>query len=241
MAKFEPLLKPECALNSDSRTRALSFYSPFLPNTLLKLLIAEDHPVVIQGLEKVASDSGLEIQQTVASPERIVEVFDELKPDVLVTEVRLQGRDAIKAVEELRQQYPDSVVVVFSYYDNPSYIARAAAIGCHEYLLKTAGCHKLVEAVRNGASGGATPTESLLLNLRRRMVSKTGDHFDSPLTNREHQVLKHVSMGLSNREIGKSLGISVETVKEHVQNILRKLDVNDRTQAAVWAVRKGLI
>ena len=64
---------------------------------------------------------------------------------------------------------------------------------------------------------------------------------DSPLTNRETQVLRHVSMGLSNREVGKSLGISVETVKEHVQNILRKLDVNDRTQAAVWAVKKALI
>ena len=64
---------------------------------------------------------------------------------------------------------------------------------------------------------------------------------DNPLTNRETQVLRHVSMGLSNREIGKSLGISVETVKEHVQNILRKLDVNDRTQAAVWALKKGMI
>ncbi len=70
--------------------------------------------------------------------------------------------------------------------------------------------------------------------------SAPGDE-DSPLTNRETQVLRHVSMGLSNREVGKSLGISVETVKEHVQNILRKLDVNDRTQAAVWALKQGLI
>ena len=66
------------------------------------------------------------------------------------------------------------------------------------------------------------------------------DH-DVPLTNREMQVLRHIAMGLSNREIGKSLGISVETVKEHVQNILRKLDVNDRTQAAVWAVKRRLV
>ena len=72
---------------------------------------------------------------------------------------------------------------------------------------------------------------------------KRSRNFDSesPLTNRETQVLRHVSMGLKNREIGKSLGISVETVKEHVQNILRKLNVNDRTQAAVWAVKGGLV
>ncbi len=73
------------------------------------------------------------------------------------------------------------------------------------------------------------------------MRRTTSDNVDSPLTNRESQVLRHVAMGLSNREIGKSLGISVETVKEHVQNILRKLDVNDRTQAAVWALKNGLI
>jgi DNA-binding NarL/FixJ family response regulator len=67
------------------------------------------------------------------------------------------------------------------------------------------------------------------------------DSHDIPLTNRELQVLRHVALGLSNREIGRSLGISIETVKEHVQNILRKVDANDRTQAAVWAVRRGLI
>ena len=67
------------------------------------------------------------------------------------------------------------------------------------------------------------------------------DSHDIPLTNRELQVLRHVALGLSNREIGRSLGISIETVKEHVQNILRKVDASDRTQAAVWAVRRGLI
>jgi DNA-binding NarL/FixJ family response regulator len=71
--------------------------------------------------------------------------------------------------------------------------------------------------------------------------SSDADNPEHPLTGRELQVLRHVSMGLSNREVGKALGISVETVKEHVQNILRKLNVNDRTQAAVWAVRSGLI
>jgi DNA-binding NarL/FixJ family response regulator len=73
-------------------------------------------------------------------------------------------------------------------------------------------------------------------------MARRGDRDDDiPLTNRELQVLRHVALGLSNREIGRSLGISIETVKEHVQNILRKLDVTDRTQAAVWAVKKGLV
>ena len=97
-----------------------------------------------------------------------------------------------------------------------------------------------MDAITSAASGAPTPPDSLLTTTKTRM-RKSNQDSDSPLTNRETQVLQHVSMGLSNREIGKSLGISVETVKEHVQNILRKLNVNDRTQAAVWAVKKGMI
>ena len=83
---------------------------------------------------------------------------------------------------------------------------------------------------------------SILHRVKRVMTRKREDGDDGvPLTNRELQVLRHVALGLSNREIGSSLGISIETVKEHVQNILRKLDVNDRTQAAVWAVKKGVV
>jgi DNA-binding NarL/FixJ family response regulator len=132
-------------------------------------------------------------------------------------------------------------VVVFTAYSNPTNIARASALGCHDFILKTSGSEALVAAIKNAGSGNATPSSSLLVKTKTRMRRATSDEVESPLTNRESQVLRHVSMGLSNREIGKSLGISVETVKEHVQNILRKLDVNDRTQAAVWALKNELI
>ena len=99
----------------------------------------------------------------------------------------------------------------------------------------------MIRAIESAARGEQTPETSLLVTTSTRMRRTSSRSANSPLTKREMQVLQHVAMGLSNREVGKALGISVETVKEHVQNILRKLDVNDRTQAAVWAVRQGFV
>ena len=206
----------------------------------VKLLIAEDHPVVREGIRKVTQDEGIEIVGHVDSHEKIVESVAKLQPDVLLTEVRLNGHDALKTLESLKIEGHECRVIVFSAYSNPTNIARASALGCHDFILKTTDCADLVSSINNAAKRHPTPESSLLVTTKTRM-HRSSESNGSPLTNRETQVLRHVSMGLSNREIGKSLGISVETVKEHVQNILRKLDVNDRTQAAVWAIKNGLI
>ena len=222
---------------------AFLFLPLLIPNSMsLKILIADDHPIVIKGVEQEANGEGMSIVGSVCSNEKIFDAYSQLKPDVLVCEVRIGGRDTLRTIEQLKDAFPDICVVVFSGSDNPSYVARAAALGCHDYVLKTSSGRQLITIVRNGANGYPTNADSLLLKTRTRMRRKPilGDT-ECPLTARELQVLKHVAMGLSNREIGKSLGISVETVKEHVQNILRKLDVNDRTQAAVWAVKKGMV
>jgi len=204
-----------------------------------KILIADDHPVVREGILKLVLSAGMKVVGHVDSASKIVESIDNLKPSVLITEVRLGGQDALKTLEKIEGD--ECSVVVFSSYTNPTNIARAASLGCHDFIVKTSPNEELLSAVSSADSGAPTPQNSLLIQTRTRMRSSNPIENDSPLTNRETQVLRHVSMGLSNREVGKSLGISVETVKEHVQNILRKLDVNDRTQAAVWAVKKALI
>lgn len=207
----------------------------------VKVFLAEDHPITREGILRVAQNAGMEVVGYVDSPTKIVEALSNHRPVVLVTEVRLGGHDALKSLEQLKLESRECSVVVFSSYSNPTNIARAAALGCHEFILKTAAPEALVTAINNAALGLPTPESSLLVKTKTRMRKSSKLDGDSPLTNRETQVLRHVSMGLSNREVGKSLGISVETVKEHVQNILRKLDVNDRTQAAVWALKSGLI
>jgi DNA-binding NarL/FixJ family response regulator len=208
----------------------------------INVVVADDHPVVLDGLRHVAANANVAIVSHVQQLERMEETVRRFQPEVLITEVRIGGQDALKTLETLRDRLPRLPVVVFSGFVDSTHIARAAALGCADYVAKTSPSMMLFEAVRNAANGRRAPAGSLMAMTKSRMrrPQQVYDH-DVPLTNREMQVLEHISMGLSNREIGKSLAISIETVKEHVQNIFRKLDVNDRTQAALWAVNRGLV
>jgi DNA-binding NarL/FixJ family response regulator len=114
-------------------------------------------------------------------------------------------------------------------------------LGADGFVLKDVSGQEIVAAVKRAARGEATPPNSRLAEIRQRLITRLDPTEDEvPLTKREYQVLRHLAYGLSNREIGRSLSISIETVKEHVQNILRKLDAADRTEAAVWAVKRDL-
>ena len=129
-----------------------------------------------------------------------------------------------------------------SAYDNPSYVARAAAMGAEDFLPKDVSGKAYAAAIRRAVRGEAAPADSPLSEAKAKLQVRPDPKADDvPLTRREYQVLLHLAYGLSNREIGCSLHISIETVKEHVQNILRKFDVPDRTAAAVWAVKRGLV
>lgn len=206
-----------------------------------KIIVADDHPIVRDGISMVTQGLGMEVVHVVDASEEMVSAVAEHRPQVLITEVRLGGHDALRMVEQIKSEIPECKVVVFTRFDNPTNIARSSALGCHEFIPKSARPEELAKAIRSAAAGEETSDTSLLVTTKTRMKRTAKFSSDSPLTNRETQVLRHVSMGLKNREIGKSLGISVETVKEHVQNILRKLNVNDRTQAAVWAIRNDFI
>lgn len=208
----------------------------------IRVIVADDHEVVRKGLGAILKGAGIEVVAEVASRSDAVKMTLELRPDVVLMDVRMpEHDDGLLALEEIRATWPGARIVMFSAYDNPTYIARAAALGAAEYMLKGTPQAELIGAIQRVASGLEAAENSILQKVRRSMVRrKDGIEIDVPLTNRELQVLRHVALGLSNREIGHSLQISIETVKEHVQNILRKLDVNDRTQAAVWAVRRNL-
>jgi DNA-binding NarL/FixJ family response regulator len=165
------------------------------------------------------------------------------KPDVALLDIRMPGTDGLEALEKIHRQLPNTRVVMLSSFDNPTYVARAVALGATDFVLKGATRQELISTI-TGAASGKSPSQRgelfRVANAMSRNFTSNGSK-DIPLTNRETQVLRHVALGLSNKEIGKSLEISIETVKEHVQNILRKIAATDRTQAAVWAVRKGLV
>ena len=208
----------------------------------VSLLIADDHEVVRSGLAHLLADTDIKIVAQAENGEDAVTKTLEHSPDVVLMDIRMQGTDGLQALERIREESPGTRVVMLSTYDNPTYIARSVALGANDYVLKGASRDELVTSINRVASDETPAESSLLAQVKDAMERKregVGD--DVPLTNRETQVLRHVALGLSNREIGRSLKISVETVKEHVQNILRKISVTDRTQAAVWAVKKGLV
>jgi DNA-binding NarL/FixJ family response regulator len=214
---------------------------PSSRSSLIRVLIADDHEVVRQGLVSVFKDSDIRIVGEVADAVEVVKVSRKLQPDVVLLDVRLGSDDGLDAIKKIHEASPGSRIVMLSAFDSPTYIARAVSAGAHDYLLKTAGRAELIEAVTNAAQGTPPPRSGEFRRIVGSMANKTvPDDVDVPLTPRETQVLRLVAMGLSNQEIADALEISIETVKEHVQNLLRKLSLGDRTQAAVWAIRHGI-
>ncbi len=208
----------------------------------IRVLVADDHEVIRTGLRSLFAGTDIEIVAEAASGEEAVKQAEKIKPDVILLDIRMPDGDGLATLEKLRNKVPESRVVMLSTYDNPTYVARAVALGASDYVLKGSSRDDIVTTIQAAAAGQSPSRCGELKKIAAAMkVRQVVDDDDVPLTQRETQVLRHVALGLSNKEIARSLEISVETVKEHVQNILRKITVTDRTQAAVWAVRKGLV
>ena len=162
--------------------------------------------------------------------------------DIVVLDVRMVDCDGLTALKEIKERQGDTPVLMLSAYDNPTYIARASALGASGYVLKGAGRDELLRSLRKVVAGqSAWRREDLRRVTGALATPRIGEDIEAPLTRRESEVLRQMALGLTNKEIALALHISYETVKEHVQHILRKVGVSDRTQAAVWAVRNGLV
>lgn len=208
----------------------------------IKLLVADDHEVVRTGLASLLAGSNIKIVAEASDGAEAVKMTAKHHPDVVLLDIRMPDTDGLDALDKIHKEVPKTRVVMLSTYDNPTYVARAVALGASDFVLKGATRQELISAITAAAEGKSPSAAGELQRVAGAMArSVTPPDEDIPLTNRETQVLRHVALGLSNKEIGRSLSISIETVKEHVQNILRKIAVTDRTQAAVWAVRRGLV
>lgn len=208
----------------------------------IKVLVADDHEVVRSGVASLLRGSDIKIVGEAADGDQAVDGAVKYRPDVVLLDIRMPTNDGLWALEKIRKKAPEARVVMLSTYDNPTYVARSVALGASEYVLKGTSRQALISAIQRAAAGQEHAADSIMNRVKGAMSKHPAEpDGDIPLTTREMQVLRHVALGLSNREIGRSLGISVETVKEHVQNVLRKINVTDRTQAAVWAVKRRLV
>ena len=208
----------------------------------VRVLIADDHEVVRCGLHTLVADSGLEIVSEARSGEEAVEMAKREDIDLVLLDIRMPDGDGLNALGRIKLDRPELPVLVLSTYDNPTYVARAVALGAAGYVLKGSGRDELLSAIRKAAAGESAWTRDELRRVTGALATpRLNADVEVPLTQRESEVLRQLALGLTNKEIAQALHISYETVKEHVQHILRKVGVSDRTQASVWAVRKGLV
>jgi DNA-binding NarL/FixJ family response regulator len=208
----------------------------------IKLLIVDDHEVVRSGLKAMLADTDIKVTGEAATGEAAVRMVSKQKFDVVLMDVRMPEGDGLSALGRIKSDKPDLPVLIFSNYDSPSYVARSVALSASGYLLKDVGRDKLIESIRLAAAGQSAWSREELRRVTGALTTpRPAAEADTSLTPRESEVLQQLAHGSTNKEIAVELKISYETVKEHVQNILRKIGVTDRTQAAVWAVRKGLV
>jgi DNA-binding NarL/FixJ family response regulator len=206
---------------------------------VIRALVADDHAVVRQGLRTLLElQDDMSVVAEAEDGEEAVALAAELHPDVALVDLVMPRRDGIETIRRMREVTPETrAIVLTSFLDEDSLVpaVRAGAVG---YLLKDAQPQELVRAVRTVHAGEALLSPAVTARLLERVA---GGREEAPLTDREREVLQLVARGLPNKRIARELGVSEKTVKTHVSNILAKLGVDDRTQAALYAVRAGLV
>ncbi|MGO8748019.1 MAG: response regulator [Thermoguttaceae bacterium] len=208
----------------------------------IRLLIADDHPVARSGIKGVLAGTEINVVAEVASGPAAVKYVLEHVVDVVLMDVCMPEGDGITALGRIKLDKPSLPIVMLSAFDNPAYVARAVVLGASGYLLKSCTRDELVDAITKAVAGENLFTRDELRRVTGAMATpRFKADIEVPLTQREADVLRQMAYGLTNKERAESLHISYETVKEHVQHILGKIGLSDRTQAAVWAVRKGLV
>jgi DNA-binding NarL/FixJ family response regulator len=208
----------------------------------IRLLLADDHEVLRSGVKALLAGTEIMIVAEAASGPAAVKYSLEHDVDVVLMDVRMPDGDGLTALGRIKLDKPDLPIVMLSAFDNHAYLARAAALGASGFLLKSCTRDELVNAITKAATGETVFTRDELRRVSVAMSTPriTAD-IDVPLTQREGEVLRHLANGLTNKEIAVALHVSYETIKDHVQRILGKIGLSDRTQAAVWAVRNGLV
>ncbi len=207
----------------------------------ISVLIADDHPVVRQCLRTFLElQDDMEIVGEATDGGDAVAKVRELKPDVVLMDLVMPQLDGIEAIRQVREVSPASKVIVLTSFDDKEKVYLSVKAGAAGYLLKDADPQELADAIRTVQRGEALLNPSIAAKLMQEVAEGGPRAAGEALTERELEVLRHLARGMSNKEIAGALVLSEKTVKTHVSNILGKLHLADRTQAALFAVREGL-
>lgn len=207
----------------------------------IKVLIADDHSVVRKGIRALLeTEPGIRVVGEAEDGEDALHKALALRPDVILMDLVMPKLDGVKATHEVRERLPTAKVLVLTSFAEDRRIRAAIEAGALGYLLKDSSPQDLVRAIREVARGGSALHPKVAQRLIRQLQGPREKSVREGLTERETRVLKLIARGLSNREVARELSISEPTVRTHVSNILRKLHLKSRTQAALYALKEGL-
>ncbi len=201
----------------------------------IRVMVVEDHHMVRQGLlALLASSPHIEVAGAAADGQEAVRMFAEAQPDVTLMDLQMPRMGGVEAIEQIRAKFPHARFIVLTTFDGDQDIYRAMQAGAKAYLLKGMEIEELLEAIRAVHAGKARVPPSIAEKLAQRIGTQA-------LTSREQSVLERIVAGRANKEIATDLHISEATVKSHINSLLGKLGVADRTHAAVVALQRGLV
>lgn len=208
---------------------------PAQSNAPIRLLIVDDHPVVVAGLTSMlGSKPGIEVFGAASSGEEAVEFLRSREVDIVLLDLRMPGMSGVDTLRTLARDRSSARAIILTSFETDEDIYRAVQAGAQGYLLKDSPQSDMIDAIHTVFAGKRYFPRAIAERLTERMLR-------TDLTARELEVLQMLARGLTNKEIGRALRISCNTVRNHVNNIIAKLDVSDRTEAATTAIHRGLI
>jgi DNA-binding NarL/FixJ family response regulator len=211
----------------------------------IRVLVADDHKLFRQGLISLMTthEDMVEVVGEAASGEEVIRLTDELRPDVVLMDIYMPNGDGLQATREIKARFPKTAVVMLTSSEKDEHLYEAVRLGASGYLLKSLDAEELFDLLSGVTQGEAAMTRAMARKLLKGVAKRSAreNEGEEVLTEREVSVLRLVARGASNPQIAEELCISVNTVKFHLKNILAKLQLENRTQVATYAVRSGLV
>ncbi|NLK99077.1 MAG: response regulator transcription factor [Clostridiales bacterium] len=213
-------------------------------NKPINVMIADDHSMVREGIKQILEfDGEIRVNAEAGSGKECIDILDDKRTDVLLLDINMPNMNGLQVLQYLREKKVNIKILILTIHNEVEYLMRAVDIGVDGYVLKDSDSSVLKRAIFtiNGGDTFIQPELSTILKKRLEDKNSNAKKFDDILTRREIEVLKLLTEGLFNKEIAYTLSISEKTVKNHVSNIFKKINVSDRTQAAVYAIKHNIV